>query len=46
VVIAGSVEQTEIPFGPQDPEEPSLNVVKFDSGRFKSAFRTALKDGE
>ena len=46
VVIAGSVEQTEIPFGPQEPEEPNLNVVKFDSGRFKSAFRTALKDGE
>ncbi len=46
VVIAGAVEQTEIPFEPQDPEEVSLKVVSFDSGRFKSAFRTPLKDGE
>ena len=36
----------EIPFEPQQLEEPNLNVVSFDSGRFKSAFRTALKDGE
>ena len=46
VVISGAVEQTEIPFEPQQLEEPNLNVVSFDSGRFKSAFRTALKDGE
>ena len=46
VVIAGAVEQTVIPFEPQEPEEPNLNVVSFDSGRFKTAFRTALKDGE
>jgi succinate-semialdehyde dehydrogenase/glutarate-semialdehyde dehydrogenase len=46
VVIAGAVEQTVIPFEPQDAEEPVLNVPSFDSGRFKTAFRTALKDGE
>jgi succinate-semialdehyde dehydrogenase / glutarate-semialdehyde dehydrogenase len=46
VVIAGAVEQTEIPFEPQETEEPNLNVVSFDSGRFKSAFRSALKDGQ
>jgi len=46
VVIAGAVVQTEIPFEPQEPEEPSLKVLTFDSSRFKSAFRTALKDGE
>lgn len=46
VVIAGAAEQTQIPFEPQEPEDSNLNVVSFDSGRFKSAFRTALKDGE
>jgi len=47
VVIAGAAEQMVIPLEPpQTPEEPSLNVVSFDSGRFKSAFRTALKDGQ
>ena len=46
VVIAASAEQTVIPFGPEEPEEPNLNSVKFDSGRFKSAFRTALHESE
>jgi succinate-semialdehyde dehydrogenase / glutarate-semialdehyde dehydrogenase len=46
VVIAGAAEQTQIPFEPHEPVESNLNVVSFDSGRFKTAFRTALKDGE
>jgi succinate-semialdehyde dehydrogenase/glutarate-semialdehyde dehydrogenase len=51
VVIAGAVEQTVIPFEPQEPEEPILNPPNFsasssDAGRFKSAFRAALKDAE
>jgi succinate-semialdehyde dehydrogenase/glutarate-semialdehyde dehydrogenase len=46
VVIAGAVEQTEIPFEPQRGEEPQLNTPSFDSGQFKKAFRTALKESE
>jgi len=45
VVIAGGVEQTEIPFEQPAAQEPLL-TPGFDSGQFKKAFRTALKDGE
>ena len=46
VVIAGQVEQTEIPFEPQTDEEPRLNPSPYDSGQFQRAFRTALRDGQ
>jgi succinate-semialdehyde dehydrogenase/glutarate-semialdehyde dehydrogenase len=50
VVIAGEVTQTTIPFEPQSPDdaypEPILNTPGYDSGQFKSAFRTALKENE
>jgi succinate-semialdehyde dehydrogenase/glutarate-semialdehyde dehydrogenase len=46
VVIAGASEQTVIPFEAAKSDEPVLNPSSFDSGQFKQAFRTALKDGE
>jgi succinate-semialdehyde dehydrogenase/glutarate-semialdehyde dehydrogenase len=54
VVIAATVEQTEISFTSEpeaEPEaaaapEPLLNRGAYDSGQFRQAFRTALKEEE
>jgi len=52
VVIAGAVEQTEIPFEPHAAAEPLLNHPPLvyeaagESGQFKQAFRAALNEGE
>lgn len=46
VVIAGVVEQTTIAFEPATEEDAALQNPPYDSGQFKQAFRTALKEDE
>jgi succinate-semialdehyde dehydrogenase/glutarate-semialdehyde dehydrogenase len=51
VVIAKTAQQTDIPFKSEDVQpsedpEPNLTREPFNSGQFKSAFQTALKDAE
>ena len=49
VVIAKTAQQTDFPFKSEDVQpdedpEPNLTREPFNSGQFKSAFQTALKD--